>query len=278
MLDAPSFVLPLVDNYLLGSKPTSEALKQLKRMEGVVSDAYGAAMLGALDSSNFSTIAHLYRVSEEILQQPFKGVLKYAVTTANERLVKWPVIFLCVPITEEALAYAAITPGCGDIAAFIKNWIELWPANVAYISRNRNATNLVFKSVDGHPNEKCTERLFTTAASLELFKWNNASVGVRTTDSIPAGTLIAEYVGGGLRPLHADPVDMRYIAVIPNYCAVIDASNMGNICRFVNRHRDLDACNCEGRVFVDKGAPRIGIYAQTAIQSGEKLVLQYSKI
>lgn len=114
---------------------------------------------------------------------------------------------------------------------------------------------------------------------LQIFDTEKCGRGVRSAIEIYPGQLICEYVGEvvklqnyQLRTLLRSE-DMPRFGVHLSSFYVVDATQKGNIARFINHSCEP---NCEMQRWIVNGYYRLGIFAKKKIEEGEELTYDYS--
>ena len=117
-------------------------------------------------------------------------------------------------------------------------------------------------------------------APVEVFKTAYKGVGLRATADIPAESFIMEYVGEVLdynkfrkraKKYSKDDVQHFYFMALSSE-HYIDASNKGNISRFINH-----SCspNAETQKWTVNGELRVGFFTKKAINKGDEVTFDY---
>ncbi|KAJ3880839.1 hypothetical protein F5051DRAFT_322974 [Lentinula edodes] len=140
---------------------------------------------------------------------------------------------------------------------------------------------------------KCEARSFTlisyTSHSYDissLHRWQSTEVkpgswgvGLFLLESAGPGELITEYVGELVYELTTESRDdvsmhrQRNYLFNLNATFALDSEFIGNESRYINHSEDTP--NCRAQVMMVNGDHRIGIYAQTHIEAGAELFLNY---
>lgn len=128
----------------------------------------------------------------------------------------------------------------------------------------------------------CSNKRFQNIenAGVEVFKTAYKGVGLRTTAEIPGETFIMEYVGEVLdetkfrkraKKYSKDDAQHFYFMAL-SADQVIDASNRGNISRFINH-----SCNpnAETQKWTVNGELRIGFFSKRTIGKSEEITFDY---
>ena len=128
----------------------------------------------------------------------------------------------------------------------------------------------------------CGNKRFTNIenAPTEVFKTAYKGVGLRATADIPADSFIMEYVGEVLdynkfkkraKKYSKDDVQHFYFMALSSE-HYIDASNKGNISRFINH-----SCspNAETQKWTVGGELRVGFFSKKAIAKGDEVTFDY---
>ena len=119
----------------------------------------------------------------------------------------------------------------------------------------------------------------TSQRPLQLFKTAGKGWGVMATRPIPPGELVVEYVGEVIdhdtweaRKERLWRFDHMYFMTL-NRSEIVDATERGNIARFINH-------SCDPNLQVEKWyvnrLPRLGLWAKRPIAAGEELTYNYS--
>jgi len=136
-------------------------------------------------------------------------------------------------------------------------------------------------------SKKCPNRLTQTLGrlSLSIFQTEGKGLGVETEISVPFGTYIGEYVGEIISTAEAS----ARLAAITESCYIVqyrehlsdgrimttnvDATNKGNMTRFINHSCDPNAAMIPVRV--DSVLPRLCMFTSRAVPAGEELCFSY---
>lgn len=131
-------------------------------------------------------------------------------------------------------------------------------------------------------SERCTNKRFQKGqfAPCEAFNTVKKGLGIRAAANIPYGEFILEYVGEVLDP---DKFDKRaadysqdknrhYYFMALRADAIIDATQKGNISRFINHSCDP---NAETQKWTVNGELRIGFFSKRTILAGEEITFDY---
>lgn len=119
----------------------------------------------------------------------------------------------------------------------------------------------------------------TSQRPLQLFKTDGKGWGVMSTRNIEQGELVVEYVGEVIdhdtweyRKAKLWRFDHMYFMTL-NRTEIVDATERGNIARFINH-------SCDPSLQVEKWyvnrTPRLGLWAKRPIMAGEELSYNYS--
>jgi SET domain-containing protein len=119
----------------------------------------------------------------------------------------------------------------------------------------------------------------TSQRPLQLFKTDGKGWGVMSTRNIEQGELVVEYVGEVIdhdtwesRKAKLWRFDHMYFMTL-NRTEIVDATERGNIARFINH-------SCDPNLQVEKWyvnrTPRLGLWAKRPIVAGEELSYNYS--
>ncbi|XP_031343380.1 histone-lysine N-methyltransferase SETD2-like isoform X2 [Photinus pyralis] len=130
--------------------------------------------------------------------------------------------------------------------------------------------------------DKCTNKRFQKSAfsPCEVFRTDKKGLGIRATAAIPFGEFILEYVGEVIGPDEFEDRATEYSKdKNPHYYfmslrsdAVIDATQKGNISRFINHSCDP---NAETQKWTVNGELRIGFFSKRTIIAGEEITFDY---
>ena len=119
----------------------------------------------------------------------------------------------------------------------------------------------------------------TENVRLKVLKSKIQGRGLFVMEDAQDGEFLIEYVGEVISHILADEREKRYQArgigcymFSLNDDYIIDATEKGNRSRFINHSCEP---NCETRIEVIDGMPRIVIYAKHAIKQGEELTYDY---
>ncbi|KAF5298400.1 hypothetical protein FQR65_LT01178 [Abscondita terminalis] len=131
-------------------------------------------------------------------------------------------------------------------------------------------------------SDKCTNKRFQKSnfSPCEVFRTDKKGLGIRATANIPHGEFILEYVGEVIGPDEFDERATEYSKEKnPHYYfmslrsdAVIDATQKGNISRFINHSCDP---NAETQKWTVNGELRIGFFSKRTIIAGEEITFDY---
>lgn len=111
-----------------------------------------------------------------------------------------------------------------------------------------------------------------TASQAFLIKTEKKGFGLAARDHIPAGTFIIEYIGEVLNTKQFEKRDDDYYFMALPDGHVIDASNKGNLSRFINHSCDP---NSESQKWSVNGESRIGIFSTKDIAKDEEITYNY---
>ncbi|VDN00994.1 unnamed protein product [Thelazia callipaeda] len=148
-------------------------------------------------------------------------------------------------------------------------------------------------SREAHNTSRCL--LTTMSVSSDIYKINHLTLrrklvkfarskihgwGLYALEAIAPDEIVIEYIGQKIRPTVADVREKLYekrgIGSSYLFCIdsdyVIDATQMGNLARFINH-----SCqpNCYAKVIVVGGEKRIVIYSRLSIDKGEEITYDY---
>ncbi|XP_044750840.1 histone-lysine N-methyltransferase SETD2 [Coccinella septempunctata] len=130
--------------------------------------------------------------------------------------------------------------------------------------------------------DRCANKKFQKSqfAPVEVFNTHKKGLGLRAAANIPYGEFILEYVG---EVLNADEFDRRadvysqdknthYYFMSLRSDAIIDATQKGNISRFINHSCEP---NAETQKWTVNGELRIGFFSTRTILAGEEVTFDY---
>nr|XP_022901016.1 probable histone-lysine N-methyltransferase CG1716 [Onthophagus taurus] len=130
--------------------------------------------------------------------------------------------------------------------------------------------------------DRCTNKKFQKGefAPCEVFCTEKKGLGIRAAANIPYGEFILEYVGEVLDPEefekrateYSTDKNQHYYFMALRADAVIDATQKGNISRFINHSCDP---NAETQKWTVNGELRIGFYSKRTILAGEEITFDY---
>ncbi|XP_034244995.1 histone-lysine N-methyltransferase SETD2 [Thrips palmi] len=128
----------------------------------------------------------------------------------------------------------------------------------------------------------CSNKRFQSAeyAKCEVFKTEKKGFGLRTTEDLPGGSFIMEYVGEVLDPKefrkrakeYSKDQNKHYYFMALKSDAIIDATTKGNISRFINHSCEP---NAETQKWTVNGELRIGFFTTKSIRAGEEITFDY---
>ncbi|GLV38878.1 SET domain containing 2 [Carabus blaptoides fortunei] len=131
-------------------------------------------------------------------------------------------------------------------------------------------------------NDRCTNKRFQKLkySPCEVFRTEKKGFGIRATADISYGEFILEYVGEVLDPdefekrakNYSQDKNRHYYFMALRADAVIDATQKGNISRFINHSCDP---NAETQKWTVNGELRIGFFSKRTIISGEEITFDY---
>ncbi|XP_017786038.1 PREDICTED: probable histone-lysine N-methyltransferase CG1716 [Nicrophorus vespilloides] len=131
-------------------------------------------------------------------------------------------------------------------------------------------------------NDRCTNKRFQKgqSAPCEVFRTEKKGLGIRAAANIPYGEFILEYVGEVLDPEefedraadYSKDKNRHYYFMSLRADAVIDATQKGNISRFINHSCDP---NAETQKWTVGGELRIGFFSTRTILAGEEVTFDY---
>lgn len=106
-----------------------------------------------------------------------------------------------------------------------------------------------------------------------IHKW-----GLFSLEDIPAEEMIIEYIGELIRSTVADERERRTYGTASSYFFridddyVIDATNCGNLARFINHSCEP---NCYAKIITVENAKKVVIYSKREIETGEEITYDY---
>ena len=138
-------------------------------------------------------------------------------------------------------------------------------------------------------SKSCPNRLTQRLGSLNLsiFKTEGKGLGVRTETSVPGGTFIGEYVGEIVSVAEASArlaatrrAESCYIVQYREHLSDgrvmttnVDATNKGNVTRFLNHSCDPNVVMVPVRV--NSVLPRLCLFSSREVSAGEELCFSY---
>ncbi|KAK8784056.1 hypothetical protein V5799_009582 [Amblyomma americanum] len=133
------------------------------------------------------------------------------------------------------------------------------------------------------PNgDNCSNRRFQkkTYINVEKFLTEKKGWGLRTLETLSSGTFVMEYVGEVLTPeefrkrvkQYARDNNQHYYFMALRSDEIIDATQKGNVSRFINHSCDP---NCETQKWTVNGELRIGFFTRRPLRAGEELTFDY---
>ncbi|KAL1431126.1 hypothetical protein MTO96_014515 [Rhipicephalus appendiculatus] len=133
------------------------------------------------------------------------------------------------------------------------------------------------------PNgENCSNRRFQKKSyiKVEKFMTEKKGWGLRTLETVSSGTFVMEYVGEVLTPedfrkrvkQYARDNNQHYYFMALRADEIIDATQKGNVSRFINHSCDP---NCETQKWTVNGELRIGFFTRRPLRAGEELTFDY---
>ena len=200
----------------------------------------------------------------------------FRLTEEEKRKVKFPG-------TLEAFSYSSSTDGKNSLNSN-SNYSEA--SNYVSVGRSSRAQNRRPLST----NNSITLDLFKVSplqSTQKLVALRNSSIhsyGLILMEAADVGDLIIEYVGELVR---ASVANIRELLYEREYCGdgiassylfrlddimVIDASQRGNLARFINHSCDP---NCVAKTITLNGSKRIVMYAKKGIRTGEEITYDY---
>ncbi|GFU75163.1 histone-lysine N-methyltransferase SETD2 [Trichonephila clavipes] len=126
-------------------------------------------------------------------------------------------------------------------------------------------------------NKRFQKRLY---AKVEPFKTLKKGWGLKLLEDVPIGNFVIEYVGEVLSrhdfkqrvKQYAREKSNHYYFMALKTDEIIDATNKGNLSRFMNHSCDP---NCETQKWTVNGELRIGFFAKRDLKAGEELTFDY---
>ncbi|GFS70950.1 histone-lysine N-methyltransferase SETD2 [Nephila pilipes] len=126
-------------------------------------------------------------------------------------------------------------------------------------------------------NKRFQKRLY---AKVESFKTQKKDWGLKLLEDVPMGNFVIEYVGEVLSrhdfkqrvKQYAREKSNHYYFMALKTDEIIDATNKGNLSRFMNHSCDP---NCETQKWTVNGELRIGFFAKRDLKAGEELTFDY---
>ncbi|GFQ81316.1 histone-lysine N-methyltransferase SETD2 [Trichonephila clavata] len=126
-------------------------------------------------------------------------------------------------------------------------------------------------------NKRFQKRLY---AKVEPFKTQKKGWGLKILEDVPMGNFVIEYVGEVLNRIdfkqrvkqYAREKSNHYYFMALKTDEIIDATNKGNLSRFMNHSCDP---NCETQKWTVNGELRIGFFARRDLKAGEELTFDY---
>ncbi|XP_065297716.2 histone-lysine N-methyltransferase SETD2 isoform X1 [Dermacentor albipictus] len=133
------------------------------------------------------------------------------------------------------------------------------------------------------PNgDNCSNRRFQKKSyiKVEKFMTEKKGWGLRTLETVSSGTFVMEYVGEVLTPedfrkrvkQYARDNNQHYYFMALRSDEIIDATQKGNVSRFINHSCDP---NCETQKWTVNGELRIGFFTRRPLRAGEELTFDY---
>ncbi|GBL87422.1 Histone-lysine N-methyltransferase SETD2 [Araneus ventricosus] len=126
-------------------------------------------------------------------------------------------------------------------------------------------------------NKRFQKRLY---AKVQPFKTEKKGWGLKLLEDVPMGNFVIEYVGEVLSrhdfkqrvKQYAREKSNHYYFMALKTDEIIDATNKGNLSRFMNHSCDP---NCETQKWTVNGELRIGFFAKRDLKTGEELTFDY---
>ncbi|XP_055926838.1 histone-lysine N-methyltransferase SETD2-like isoform X2 [Argiope bruennichi] len=130
---------------------------------------------------------------------------------------------------------------------------------------------------DACSNKRFQKRLY---AKVQPFKTEKKGWGLKLLENVPRGNFVIEYVGEILSrhdfkqrvKQYAREKSNHYYFMALKTDEIIDATNKGNLSRFMNHSCDP---NCETQKWTVNGELRIGFFAKRDLKAGEELTFDY---
>ncbi|XP_040077122.1 uncharacterized protein LOC8040733 isoform X3 [Ixodes scapularis] len=133
------------------------------------------------------------------------------------------------------------------------------------------------------PNgDSCSNRRFQKKSyiKVEKFLTEKKGWGLRTVETLASGAFVIEYVGEVLTPedfrkrvkQYARDNHQHYYFMALRSDEIIDATQKGNVSRFINHSCDP---NCETQKWTVNGELRIGFFTRRPLRAGEELTFDY---
>ncbi|EEC17808.1 huntingtin interacting protein, putative [Ixodes scapularis] len=133
------------------------------------------------------------------------------------------------------------------------------------------------------PNgDSCSNRRFQKKSyiKVEKFLTEKKGWGLRTVETLASGAFVMEYVGEVLTPedfrkrvkQYARDNHQHYYFMALRSDEIIDATQKGNVSRFINHSCDP---NCETQKWTVNGELRIGFFTRRPLRAGEELTFDY---
>ncbi|XP_035204427.1 histone-lysine N-methyltransferase SETD2-like isoform X2 [Stegodyphus dumicola] len=130
---------------------------------------------------------------------------------------------------------------------------------------------------DACSNKRFQKRQYVKA---EPFKTDKKGWGLKLLENVPMGTFVIEYVGEIISrkefkqrvKQYAREKSKHYYFMALRSDEIIDATNKGNLSRFMNHSCDP---NCETQKWTVNGELRIGFFAKRDLKAGEELTFDY---
>lgn len=133
------------------------------------------------------------------------------------------------------------------------------------------------------PNgENCSNRRFQKKSyiKVEKFMTDKKGWGLRSLETLSSGTFVMEYVGEVLTPedfrkrvkQYSRDNHQHYYFMALRSDEIIDATQKGNVSRFINHSCDP---NCETQKWTVNGELRIGFFTRRPLRAGEELTFDY---
>jgi len=247
-----------------------------------------------LDENGMLIVDPKYIVSEDVSQ----GTSHYPLRCINEvDDEKFPstiqFISICKNDDEEAIDFL-LGCTCGEKCGKDTNCICAGEMNGVFPYSEDGRLDLEV----GYPIYECNAKCSCSSScrnrlvqkgpqfKVELYKTLKKGWGVRAVKNIPKGTFICEYIGEIITTEEAEKRGRYYDSIQCSYLYdldmdgsnryTIDATNCGNVSRFINHSCDPNLQNYQVWIdSLDTSRPRIALFAKRKIYAGEELNYDY---